>query len=151
MTPEQKQQALEKTAEICKKFEGFRAEPYKCPAGVWTIGYGCTRYPDGKKVQPTDPVITIEQAHDLLLRMLQDYQSGVLGHCPGIEDVGLLAACTDLAYNIGTNAFGSSTVRKRINSGDMAGVPDAFRMWVKAAGKTLPGLVKRREAEIAII
>ena len=44
--------------DLIKKFEGFKAKPYKCPAGVNTIGYGSTFYPDGSKVKLTDPEIT---------------------------------------------------------------------------------------------
>ena len=47
---------------LIKKYEGFSSKPYLCPAGVATIGYGTTRYPDGTKVSMVDEPITEEQA-----------------------------------------------------------------------------------------
>ncbi len=152
MTPDRLSAALELSAKLCKKFEGFESHPYKCPAGVWTIGYGTTYYHDGRKVQPTDDPVTEQQATDILKSMLKGFQASVLQYCPAINSVELLAACTDLAYNIGSNAFGSSTLRKVINDGgDVAAIAEQFRRWNKGGGKVLAGLVSRREAEIALI
>lgn len=151
MTPEQKAVALQLTADLCREFEGFRSEPYKCPAGVWTIGYGFTRYETGKAVTPTDPAMSKEQAANLLQHQLLRYQAGVLTHCPGIDSVPLLAACTDLAYNIGVTAFGKSTLCRYINEGrPLAEIAAQFRKWVRAGGVVLAGLVRRRDAEVAL-
>lgn len=151
MNAEDKAKALELSVALCKRFEGFVAHPYLCPACVPTIGYGCTRYPDGVKVTLQDKPITEERAVELLRVMLQRFQDGVLASCPAIKSPALLAACTDLAYNIGLNAFGSSTLRKVINDGgDNAAISAQFRRWNKAGGAVLAGLTKRREAEIAL-
>lgn len=152
MTPEQHKEALELAVNLCKQFEGFRSEPYLCPAKVPTIGYGCTCYPNGKKVTMHDKPITEPEALDLLRHMLASFQTGVLFRCPDIGTPGLLAACTDLAYNIGLNAFGSSTLRKVINEGgDLPDIVEQFRRWNRGGGVVLQGLVKRREAEIALL
>jgi len=149
MNADEKEKSLELSVALCKRFEGFVSHPYLCPAGVPTIGFGCTRYPDGVKVTLQDKPITEERAIELLRVMLQRFQDGVIGHCPAIKDTGLLAACTDLAYNIGLNAFGSSTLRKVINDGgDNAAIAAQFRRWNKAGGTVLAGLARRREAEI---
>lgn len=151
MNAEDKAKALELSVALCKRFEGFVSHPYLCPAGVPTIGFGCTRYPDGVKVTLQDKPITEERAVELLRVMLQRFQDGVLASCPAIKSPALLAACTDLAYNIGLNAFGSSTLRKVINDGgDNAAISAQFRRWNKAGGAVLAGLTKRREAEIAL-
>jgi len=151
MTPDRLSAALELSARLCKEFEGFESHPYKCAAGVWTIGYGTTRYPDGRKVNPTDAPVTEQQATDILKTMLKGFQASVLQYCPAINSVELLAACTDLAYNIGSNAFGSSTLRKVINdSGDAIAIAEQFRRWNKGGGKVLAGLVRRREAAIEL-
>ena len=52
--------------EIIKSMEGFRSAPYKCPAGIPTIGYGATFYPDGKKVTMADKAITEQEGTTLL-------------------------------------------------------------------------------------
>ncbi len=152
MSPEQKSEALELSVKLCKQFERFVAHPYLCPAGIATIGYGATRYPDGRKVTLQDNPITEAEAESMLRTMLKMFQDGVLRECPTIGSPALLAACTDLAYNIGLNAFGSSTLRKVINDGGhLAAIVDQFRRWNKGGGKVLQGLVKRREAEIALL
>ena len=69
---------------------------------------------------------------------------GVLGH------QGRFDALVCLAYNIGSGAIQRSTIRMKANRGDWEGAAEAFRMWTKGGGKVLPGLVKRREAEIAL-
>jgi len=149
MQPDQKSAALELTLKICTEFEGFSARPYICPAGVPTIGYGLTRYPDGRKVTMQDAPISKEDALAATRHLLAGFQASVLQHCPDINTSGLLAACTDLAYNIGSNAFGGSTLRKVINDGgDNAAIAAQFRRWCKGGGKVLPGLTRRREAEI---
>ena len=56
--------------ELIKAFEGFKSAPYKCPAGVPTIGYGATFYPGGKKVTMADKSVTEAEAVDLLKHML---------------------------------------------------------------------------------
>ena len=152
MQPDQKSAALELTLKLCTEFEGFSAEPYLCPAGVPTIGYGLTRYANGRKVTMQDEPISKEKALDETRSLLNGFQYAVLQNCPDIKSTGLLAACTDLAYNIGSNAFGSSTLRKVINDGgDRDAIAAQFRRWTKGGGKVLPGLVKRREAEIALL
>jgi len=152
MNPDQKSAALDMTAQICAQFEGFKSEPYLCPAGVWTIGHGITRYPDGRRVTKDDDPITEQKSLEIMRGLLIKFQADVLWHCPSITSTGLLAACTDLAYNIGSNAFGGSTLRKVINDGgDNEAIAAQFRRWNKGGGKVLPGLVRRREAEIAIL
>ena len=150
--PDQKAAALEMTVKICAEFEGFKAEPYLCPAGVWTIGHGITRWPNGKRVTKDDKPITEQKSLEIMRGLLSGFQAEVLAHCPAITSTGLLAACTDLAYNIGAGAFGSSTLRKVINSGgDKESIAFQFRRWNKGGGKILAGLVRRREAEIALL
>lgn len=151
MQPDQKSAALELTLKICIEHEGFSAEPYLCPAKVPTIGYGLTRYSNGKRVTMQDKPISKEYALSETKAFLAGFQQSVLNYCPDIKTTGLLAACTDLAYNIGANAFGSSTLRKVINEGgDNAAIAEQFRRWNKGGGKVLAGLVRRREEEIAL-
>ena len=70
-----------KGIELIKSFEGFKSKPYKCPAGVPTIGYGATFYPNGKKVTMADKAITEQDATDLLRHMLESFEKYVDSYC----------------------------------------------------------------------
>ena len=146
-------EALNLAAGLCRQFEGLRLTPYLCPAGIPTIGYGSTRYADGRAVTLKDPPITAAQAGDLLLLTLRrDYLPGVLGASPGLADKpGKLAAIVDFAYNLGVGAYRCSTLRKRIDAGDWAGARVELAKWNKGGGKVLPGLAARRAAEIKLM
>ena len=82
---------------------------------------------------------------------LANFERGVLRLVPGcVGHQGRFDALVCLAYNIGLGNLQRSTIRMKANRGDWEGAADAFRVWVKGGGKVLPGLVKRREAEIAL-
>ena len=145
--------ALELAAELCRKFEGFSSTPYICPAGYPTIGYGTVYKPDGTKVTMQDQPIRRETADQWLLTELRhNYMNGVLRASPTLlANTNLLAAITDFAYNLGVGRYRASTLRKRVDAGDIGGTITELRKWNRGAGKVLPGLVRRREAEIALI
>lgn len=137
---------------MLERFEGLYLRPYMCPAGVPTIGLGSTRYLDGRPVRLTDPPITREHAYVIARhQVLQDYLPAVLALCQGINTPARLAAITDFAYNLGTGALRSSTLRKRINAGRWGDVQAELRKWVRGGGRVLPGLVKRRAAEAVLV
>jgi lysozyme len=82
---------------------------------------------------------------------LANFERGVLRLVPGcVGHQGRFDALVCLAYNIGLGNLQRSTIRMRANRGDWEGAAEAFRAWTKGGGKVLPGLVKRREAEIAL-
>lgn len=144
--------AVEVAAALCRRFEGCRLRPYLCPAGVPTIGYGSTRYLDGRAVLLTDPPITRAQAERLLLMTVRrSYLPAVLTLCPGVSDARRLAALIDFTYNLGSGNLRASTLRRKVNAGDWAAVPAELRKWVRGGGRVLPGLVARREAEAALV
>lgn len=145
------EQAVGVAAALCRRFEGCRLRPYLCPAGVPTIGYGSTRYLDGRLVQLTDAPVTTAQAEQLLLAALRMvYLPAVLALCPGVADPNRLAALTDFTYNLGAGNLRSSTLRRKVNAGDWDTVPTELRKWVRGGGRVLLGLVARREAEAAL-
>lgn len=134
--------------ELIKKYEGFRAEPYKCPAGVPTIGYGATYYPDGKRVKMTDKPITEKQAADLLKQMVVPFEKAVDSYCIDTINQNQFDALVSFAYNVGTNALKNSTLLKKLNvNANDPTIKDEFMKWVKAGGRTLKGLVTRRKEE----
>ncbi len=145
-------QAIEVAAALCRRFEGFYAHPYICPAGVPTIGYGATAYLDGRAVRLTDPPISREAADRLLLLSVQrQYLPAVQRLCPGVTDPARLAALIDFTFNLGAGRLSASTLRRRVNAGQWDAVPAELRKWVRGGGRVLPGLVIRREAEAALI
>jgi lysozyme len=157
---------LDIAEELCKRFEGLHRVgsdgliyPYICPAGFPTQGYGTVFRPDGKKVSMDDPPITRETAEQWLkLELLHTYAPGVVRQCPILlslamttKDWGKFNAIVDFAYNLGVGRLQTSTLRRKINAQDWVGAKEQLRLWVRGGGRVLPGLVKRREAEIRVM
>ena len=134
--------------EIIKSMEGFRSAPYKCPAGIPTIGYGATFYPDGKKVTMADKAITEQEGTTLLQIMLVSFEKYVDSYCRDDINQNQFDALVSFAYNLGPSNLKSSTLLKKVNlNPEDETIHLEFMKWVKAGGKTLKGLVRRREAE----
>ena len=140
---------LEIAAELCRRFEGCRAKPYLCPAGVATIGYGSTYYADKRKVSLDDASMDEPTARALLMVELEHtYLPGVLRNCPVLAtDERRCNAIVDFAYNLGIGRLQTSTLKRKINAQDWAGAQEQIMLWTRGGGKVLPGLVKRRLAE----
>lgn len=135
--------ANDETIELIKKFEGFRSKPYKCPGGVWTIGYGRTR----GVTNSTKPV-TKEEAEVMLWDDLEEFEKGVdeLVTYPYLNE-NQFGALVSFAYNVGLGNLRKSTLLRLLNEGKVVAASEEFKRWNKSAGKTLAGLTKRREAE----
>lgn len=150
---------LDIAAELCRRFEGYRAQPYLCPAGVPTIGYGSTHYADGRKVTLQDTAMSEPEARALLMvELFNTYAPGVLRQCPGLLPLALLTddwrklnAIVDFAYNLGVGRLQTSTLRRKINACDWQGAAQELAKWVRGGGRVLPGLVRRRSAEAALL
>jgi lysozyme len=134
--------------ELIKTFEGFKSAPYKCPAGIPTIGYGATFYPNGKKVTMTDKALTETESVELLKHMLVSFEKYVDSYCRDDINQNQFDALVSFAYNLGPANLKSSTLLKKVNANPAdESIKLEFMKWVKAGGKTLKGLVARREAE----
>ena len=127
--------------DLIKHYEGCETEAYLCPANVWTIGYGHI-----KGVQEGD-VITEQQAHDMLVEELEEYEGYVNTKVTVELNQDQFDALVSWVYNLGSGNFTSSTLLKVLNSGDYAGVPEQILRWNKANGQVLEGLSRRRESE----
>ena len=148
--------------QLIKSFEGCHNMPYKCPAGLWTIGYGHVLYPDQARLKtPERALYDIKPEHnrvfeydeidELLEQDLQRFQDGVSRLCPASNDSqSHFDAMVAFAFNVGLGNLQSSTLRMKYNRGDIEGTADEFLKWTKASGKVLKGLVRRREAERAL-
>jgi lysozyme len=135
--------------ELIKEFEGLRLRAYRCPAGVLTIGYGTTVYPTGYKVQMGEQ-ITAEQAEEYLRSDLRDFEREVERMVLVPLNSNQFAALVSFAYNLGAEALRKSTLLRLLNAHNYAGAAEQFARWTYAAGKQLPGLVRRRAAERAL-
>lgn len=146
-------EAVDLAATLCRRFEGFRAKPYICPAGYPTIGYGTVWKPDGTRVTMGDAPVSVELANEWLVSELRNnYMAGVLKASPRlIANPRALAAMTDFAYNLGVARYRASTLRKRVNEDDFEGAKVELQKWVRGGGKVLAGLVRRRQAEAALL
>lgn len=135
--------------DLIKKWEGCRLTSYLCSAGVWTIGYGLT---SAAGIIPVKPgmKITQEQADEYLVASLVKYEAAVQKALRRSPNQNQFDACVSLCFNIGPGAFAGSSIVRRFNEGDARGAADAFRLWNKAGGKVLQGLVNRREDERAL-
>ena len=157
--------------DLMHRFEGFRNKPYLCPAHIWTIGYGHVLYqeqirlpvirPDNnpnvliRKKYPLKPednrVWSKEEINKLFSDDIATFERGVLRLVPGvIGRQGSFDALVSISYNFGLGNLQRSTIRMKANRGDWEGAAEAFMAWTKGGGKVLPGLVKRREAEVAL-
>lgn len=134
-----------RTSDICfnkiQEFEGLRLTAYKCPAGVWTIGYGHTK---GVKMGQT---ITKSQAETLLRGDLLPCEEYVRGLNLELTQ-GQFDALVDFCFNLGTAALQRSTLLQKIRTkADEQTIRGEFAKWVNAGGVRLEGLVKRRTWE----
>jgi lysozyme len=135
---------------LLKKFEGCVLKAYKCPAGVWTIGFGNTFYEDGTKVKEGD-VITQQRADELAKYIVEQFATSIRAMIKQPLSENQFSACVSLAYNIGTGGFKKSSVLRKLNANPTdPTIADSFRLWNKGGGVILKGLVRRREAEIAL-
>jgi len=146
-------------AELCRQFEGFRSLPYLCPANVPTIGYGSTYYADGEKVTLSDPSMTRKEAEKLLLHELEvSFAPSVARLCPELfadavatGEWNRFNAIVDFTFNLGGGRLQTSTLRRKIRARDWEGAKQQLLLWTRGGGRVLPGLVKRRKAECALM
>ena len=137
---------------LIKRFEGFRSKPYICPAGVPTIGYGSTSYPDGRKVKMTDSAISETAAEANMMHDADTFARAAAALSPRLWlEHDAHQAIADFCYNLGTTRYKSSTLRKKIDAGDFESAKRELMKWVYGGGKKLPGLVIRRKAECDLI
>ena len=161
----------DKGIHVMHLFEGYRDKPYLCPAHLWTVGWGEMLHheqiklplvrKDGytgmiRKEFPLAPehnrVWTKPELEVRFKNLLGSFERGVLRLAPNLSgNQGLFDACVCLSYNIGVGGFQRSTLRQRILRDEpLDRIAEGFMMYTKAGGKELPGLVRRRKAEVAL-
>ena len=137
-----------KCIDLIKQFEGIYLQSYKCPASVWTIGYGSTFYENGKKVKEGEK-ITLKRAEELLSWEV----TVIASRMPDIiVNQNQYDALVSFAYNVGMGALNRSTLLQKViaNPNDET-IRDEFMKWCKARVngelRILKGLQRRRKAE----
>lgn len=133
---------------LLKRHEGLRLEVYQDVAKKWTIGYGHLVKP-GEKYHPYGPVtrITQEEAEQLLLRDTATAENAVRSLVRVPLNEGQFNSLVSFVYNVGSNAFATSTLLRKLNAGDYRGSGEEFDKWVYAGGEIWKGLVARRAQE----
>lgn len=135
----------EKAVNLIKEFEGFRENAYKCPAGVWTIGYGWTHgVKEGDTITESEASKLVQKEVDKIAEQIRlSLEYGVFEKLSENQ----VCALIDFVYNLGIGNFRTSTLRKLIQKGNFEDAGKQFERWNKAGGKVLEGLTRRRIAE----
>ncbi|TSD67606.1 lysozyme [Inquilinus sp. KBS0705] len=141
---------------VIKNFEGLRLNAYRDVAGIWTIGYGSTKYHDDKAIKPGDKLTGEEQADALFKNTLGKYVDAVNNGVKVPLNQNQFDALVSFTYNLGTGVMATSTLVKMLNKGDYTAAADQFLLWDKITdqqnGKKIicKTLSKRREQERAL-
>ncbi len=147
---------------MIKHHEGVRLRPYRCPALLWTVGVGhvidpshiSVKYEDRKNLPiPSgwDRALTMDEVDAILAKDLGRFEQGVARACPAsVGRQGMFDALVSFSFNVGLGNLQRSTLRMKINRGEYEEAAEEFMKWTKAAGRVLPGLVKRRQDERAL-
>jgi len=139
---------LEILIPLIKEFEGCSLKAYRCPAGVWTIGWGYT----GKAVKD-NLVWTQQQADEQLLKTAFNCLQQAINASPILKDCSASkqAATADFIYNLGIGNYLKSTLKLRVDQQNWISAATECKKWNKAKGVVLKGLVKRREKEASLL
>lgn len=129
---------------LIKEFEGLRLKAYQCPGGVWTIGYGHTA-----GVKP-GIVISEAQAEEYLKADLIAFERYLNGLGLALNQ-NQFDALVSFIYNVGTGNFSNSTLLRKVRANPQENsIMDEFLRWVYSKGRVLPGLQRRRLAEMKL-
>jgi len=132
---------------LVRRFEGCALKPYRCPAGILSIGVG--HVIDQNESHLMDG-ITEEEADRLLLADLAEAERVVADHVRVPLNENQHSALVSFVFNTGGGNFRKSTLLKLLNRNEMILASKEFERWVFAGDKKLPGLMKRRAAERAL-
>ena len=137
--------ASKEVIKLIKHHEGVRAKPYKCPAGLWTVGVGHL-IGDGKTL-PTEwnKTFTNEEIDGILAADLRRFELGIHKMLPNVllrqhEFDAILSFC----FNLGLGCFQRSTIRQALLRGDKEQAMESLVKYCRAGGKILKGLQNRR-------
>jgi len=140
------------TVALIKEFEGFVKSPAPDPIGLPTVGYGHLCQTKGCTEVPYSFPLTEAQATSLLMTDVKRFQQAItLDTASGVVlNANMYGALVSWAFNVGTGNEASSTLIKRLNAGEdeLTVIKEELPKWNKAGGEVLPGLTRRRQAEV---
>ena len=143
----------EQAISIIQHFEGLVLDPYICPAGIPTIGWGTTVYPNGKKVTLKDPKITKEQAREFLIDEIEKTVSILVKEVPYWNSMSnnQRAALISFAYNLGPHFMsaetGFNTIQRQLKSKQWDQLPNTLLLYRNPGTSAEAGLLRRRQDE----
>lgn len=147
---------------MIKHHEGVRTKPYRCPALLWTVGVGHVIDPNHIKVpfeerrnlpipDGWNRVLSMDEVDAILAQDLNRFERGVARLCPAaLGSQGIFDSLVSFSFNVGLGNLQRSSIRMKTNRGEYEDAAEEFMKWTKAAGRVLPGLVKRRQDERAL-
>ena len=145
-----------------KHHEGVKTRPYRCPALLWSVGVGhvidpshiAVKYEERRNLpipDGWDRSLAMDEVDAILAQDLAKFERGVARLCPAaLGNQGIFDALVSFSFNVGLGNLQRSGLRMKTNRGDFDEAADEFLKWTKAAGRVLPGLVKRRNDERAM-
>jgi lysozyme len=137
---------------LIKHFEGVHKKPYICPAGYWTVGVGHLISRDAELPIEWDRVLSPGEIDDLLRKDLRRFELGVLRLLGTVQpSQSEFDALVSFSFNLGLGCFQRSTVRSAFIRGDKKRSGEVLLKYRRAGGKILQGLVRRRQAELALL
>jgi lysozyme len=131
--------------QLLKHHEGVRYKPYRCPAGLWTVGVGHL-IGDGKSLpREWDKTFTQDEVNGILKSDLRRFELGISKMLPNVplrqhEFDAILSFC----FNLGLGCFQRSTIRQALLRGDKEQAMESLVKYCRAGGKILKGLQNRR-------
>ena len=131
--------------------EGVRVKPYRCPAGLWTVGVGHL-IGDGKSLPSEwNRTFTLKEVYDLLATDVNKFGRGVERLLPNVKlSQNEFDALVSFSFNLGLGTFQRSTIRQALLRGDKIAAIESLLKYNKAGGKVLKGLDNRRKDEAAL-
>lgn len=136
---------------LIRSFEGYHdrqadgsCKAYRCPAGVWTCGWGSTAG------VTANTHWTEAEATERLAAEIAKFERAVDQLVTVPLNQNQFDALVSFAYNCGSGALEKSTLLKKTNSGNFEAAAREFPKWNKGGGRVLPGLVARRAREEAL-
>ena len=137
---------------LIKHFEGIHKKPYICPAGYWTVGVGHLISRDAKLPFEWFRILSPGEIDDLLRKDLRRFELGVLRMLGTVQpSQSEFDALVSFSFNLGLGCFQRSTVRSAFIRGDKKRSGEVLLKYRRAGGRILQGLVRRRQAELALL
>jgi|TARA_R110000772_G_scaffold264985_1_gene386008 lysozyme len=140
-------QVSNKCISLIRHHEGVRNKPYQDPIGLWTVGVGHLMGNGKSKPKEWNKTYTDEEVDQILKNDLNRFERGVGRLITEPLNQNQFDALVCFSFNVGLGNLQASTLRRKLNRGDIEGAGNEFLKWRKAGGRVLNGLVKRRKDE----